>query len=153
VLFRSVISTLDVIEHIPPSELHAFAEDIRRRAGLWVIKVPSSEGLFYKVAHALLPFTRSAVKRLWQSDHEYPHTVYFDELTLRRFLEQNGFTIELVRYLEEMPSATAMQRMRLDPTIPLWQATLALPVVRMINRLERWRAKSDALLMLARPSR
>jgi LmbE family N-acetylglucosaminyl deacetylase/SAM-dependent methyltransferase len=145
-----VISTLDVIEHIPPAELHAFAEDIRRRAALWVIKVPSCEGLFYKVAHALLPFTRSAVRRLWQSDHEYPHTIYFDEKTLTRFLRQHGFTIERIRYLEEMPDATALQRLQVDPTIPRWQALIALPLVRLVNRVERWRAKSDALLVLAR---
>jgi SAM-dependent methyltransferase len=145
-----VISTLDVLEHVPPPELGAFAEDIRSRASWWVVKVPSSEGLFYRVSHALLPFSRGVVRRLWQSDHEYPHTVYFDRPTLTRFLEKHGFAIEEVRYLEEVSSKTASQRMLLDPTIPRWQALLAAPLVRLVNTIERLRGTSDALLVIAR---
>jgi SAM-dependent methyltransferase len=147
-----VISTLDVLEHIPVAELNAFARDIRGRAKTWVVKVPSSEGLFYRVGHALLPFSRGVVRRLWQSDHQYPHTVYFDRRTLTRFLEKHGFVIEQVRYLEEVSAKTAAQRMLLDPTIPRWQSLLASPLVRIINTIERWRGTSDALLVIARRS-
>ena len=145
-----VISTLDVLEHVELRALSAFAENVRRRAAVWVIKVPSADGLFYKVAHALLPFSRGVVRRLWQSDHEYPHTVYFDRPTLTRFLEQHGFTVEQVRYVDEVPAETATSRMLLDPTIPRWQARLATPLVRVVNAIERWRGVSDALVVIAR---
>lgn len=145
-----VISTLDVLEHVPPEEMSAFARNICSRASLWVIKVPSSEGLFFGVGHALLPFSRGVVRRLWQSDHEYPHTVYFDRSTLTRFVEKHGFVVEQVRYMEEVSAKTASQRMLLDPTIPRWQSLLAAPLVRIINALERWRGTSDALLVIAR---
>ena len=145
-----VISTLDVLEHVPPEEINAFARNVGNRAALWVIKVPSSEGLFYQVAHALLPLSRGVVRRLWQSDHEYPHTVYFDRSTLTRFLEKHGFVVEQARYLEEVSAKTASQRMLLDPTIPRWQSLLAAPLVRLINAFERWRGTSDALLVIAR---
>lgn len=148
-----VISTLDVLEHIPAAELNAFAESVHRRADVWVIKVPSSEGLFFKVAHAMLPWSRSAVQRLWQSEHESPHTVYFSEASLIRFLAKHRFLIESVQYLDEIPSPTARERLRVDPTMKPWQVQLAVPVVRGINRLERWRRKSDALLLIARSHR
>ena len=145
-----VISTLDVLEHVPPDDLAAFAANVHRRAAQWVIKVPSSEGLFYKVGHALLPFSRGVVRRLWQSDHEYPHTVYFDRATLTRFLQKHRFAIEQVRYIEEVSAKTASRRMLLDPTIARWQSLLASPLVRIINIIERSRGTSDALLIIAR---
>jgi len=143
-----VLSTLDVLEHL--TDPAAFARLVRSKArALWLIKVPSSEGLFFRVAHALrIP---GAVKRLWQSEYEHPHTVYFDRPTLTRFVEKHGFDVVAVRYLEEVPSATAVDRLTLDGRTPRWKARLAVPLFVVINLIERLRGKSDALLLLARP--
>lgn len=143
-----VLSTLDVLEHL--DDLSAFAQLVKRKArALWVIKVPSSEGLFYRVAHALR--IGGAVKRLWQSDYEHPHTVYFDRATLTRFLAGNGFTVIAARYLDEVPGNTVVDRLTLAGRMPRWKAALAVPLFVAINAVERLRGKSDALVVLARP--
>ena len=142
-----VLSTLDVLEHLP--DINAFATLIKNKARLWVIKVPSSEGLFYKVAHALR--IGGAVRRLWQSEYEHPHLVYFDHPTLTRFLERNGFEVVAARYLDEVPNGTVVDRLTLDGRTPRWKAMLAVPLFLFINVVERLRGKSDALLVLARP--
>lgn len=143
-----ILSTLDVIEHL--DDLDAFASLVKRKArALWVIKAPSSEGLFYHVAHALR--LGSAVKRLWQSEYAHPHTVYFDRATLTRFLINNGFDVLATRYLDEVPAGTIIDRLTLDGRMPRWKAALAVPLFLAINVIERLRGKSDALVVLARP--
>ncbi len=142
-----VLSTLDVLEHV--DDINAFAQLVKRKArAMWVIKVPSSEGLFFRVAHALR--IGSAVKRLWQSEYAHPHTVYFDLPTLTRFLGNHGFEVVASRYLDEVPDGTVVDRLTLDGSMPRWKASLAMPLFFAINRIERLRGKSDALVVLAR---
>lgn len=143
-----VLSTLDVIEHL--EDLDAFAQLAKRKLRrLWAIKVPSSEGLLFRVAHALR--ARSAVRRLWQADYEHPHLVYFDQATLTRFLQKHGFEVVAAHYLEEVPVDTVVARLTLDGSTPRWKAMLAVPLFLAIGAIERMRGKSDALLVLARP--
>jgi SAM-dependent methyltransferase len=147
-----VVSTLDVLEHVPVAELGDFASRVRatlRPGGVWVIKVPSSEGLFFRVAHALR--LRRQLERLWQADHAWPHTVYFDRGTLAAFLRRNGFEVVAHRYLSEVPLSTAVARLTMRGDVPRWQAVLALPAIAMVNAIEALRRKSDALVVVARP--
>jgi hypothetical protein len=131
--------------------VNAFARLVRRKARrLWVIKVPSSDGLYFRVAHRL--GIASAVERLWQSRYEHPHRVYFDEASLRRFLRGHGFDVAATRYLQEVPTRTVTDRLTLDRRMPRWRARLVVPVVAAINLVEHLRARSDALLVLATPS-
>jgi hypothetical protein len=155
-----VISMLDVLEHIPSHGLNELARMINRKLrpdGLWVIKVPSTDGLYFRLAHGLLPVSRSIasglVKRLWQSDYEYPHTVYFNEETLKRFLRNNEFEPVALNYLEELPNKTILDRLLMDDTIPKWQAILLAPGFLLINLIEKLHRKSDALLVVAKKRR
>jgi SAM-dependent methyltransferase len=142
-----VLSTLDVIEHL--SDLDVFAALVKKKTRtLWVIKVPSADGLFFRVAHAFR--LRGAIERLWQSSYQDPHLVYFDEATLTRFLHKHGFDVVAVHYLQEVPTATAVDRLTVAGGMPRWKARLALPLFAAINLIERLRAKSDALVVLAR---
>ena len=142
-----IVSTLDVIEHLP--DVAAFAALVRGRARtLWVIKVPTSEGLFFRIAHSLR--LRGATRRLWQADFVHPHKVYFDRATLTRFLDDHGFDVVATRYLDEIPTATAVDRLTLDGRLSRWAARLAVPAVAAVNVLERLRGRSDALVVLAR---
>jgi 2-polyprenyl-3-methyl-5-hydroxy-6-metoxy-1,4-benzoquinol methylase len=143
-----VVSTFDVLEHL--EDIHAFAQLVKRKARrLWVIKVPSSDGPYYRLAHALrIP---SAIERLWQSRYEHPHRLYFNEVSLRRFLDKHGFKTVAMRYLHELSADTVVQRLTLDRSIPRWKAVLAIPVVIVISLIERIRRRSDALLILAEP--
>ena len=152
-----IISMLDVLEHIPVEMLPEFARMIHRKLkpdGLWLIKVPSTEGMYYTVAHALLPYAGSLlagiIKRLWQSEYEYPHTVYFNRKTLGLFLANHGYEIVATKYLAEVPNSTVMDRLRMDNTIPAWQAIVIAPALYLINAVEALRGKSDALLVVAR---
>lgn len=146
-----VISTLDVIEHIPPPDLPAFARAVHRTLrpnGIWIIKVPSTEGLFFRFAHAL--GLRPVIRRLWQYGFEYSHTVYFERRTLTAFLARHGFEVLAARYLEDVPTDTAIPRMSFDGKTPRWMAVLSVVPVFLINLIERVRGKSDALLVIAR---
>jgi SAM-dependent methyltransferase len=144
-----VVSTLDVLEHL--DDISAFARLVKQKArNIWVIKVPSSEGLFFRIAHAFR--IASAVKRLWQSEYASPHTVYFDLPALTRFLGNHGFEVIASRYLDEVPDGTVADRLTLDGRMPRWKARLAVPLFFAINRVERMRGKSDALVVIARVS-
>ena len=154
-----IISMLDVLEHLPAANLSDFAEMVHRKlrtGGLWVIKVPSTDGLYFTLAHRLAKGPRAImsgiIKRLWQSEYEFPHTVYFSQQTLRRYLDNHGFTVIASRYLADVPNDTVIDRLLIDSTIPRWQAFLIAPAFYLINFVESWRGKSDALLMLARKS-
>jgi 2-polyprenyl-3-methyl-5-hydroxy-6-metoxy-1,4-benzoquinol methylase len=145
-LSADIVSTLDVLEHL--DDINAFAELVKTKTrGLWVIKVPSSDGLFFRIAHALR--LRGAVERLWQSQCEHPHTVYFNESTLTHFLRNHGFDIVAVRYLDEIPTRTVVPRLTLTGDMPHWKARLVIPLVFAVNVIERLRRKSDALVVLA----
>ena len=143
----TIVSTLDVLEHV--EDIDAFARLVRAKAqSLWVIKVPSADGLFYRIAHALR--LRSAVERLWQLHYEHPHVFYFDESSLARFLRKHGFEIVAKRFVEEVPARSLVARLTLDGGIAAWKARLAVPLAIAINAIERMRGKSDSLVMLVR---
>jgi SAM-dependent methyltransferase len=147
-----VVSTLDVLEHVPVDALPDFASRVRRSlrpGGAWVIKVPSTEGLFFRIAHALR--LRGQIGRLWQVDHAWPHTVYFDHSTLTVFLARHGFEVVARRFLSEVPLRGAVARLTMHHTVPRWQVLPALPAIAAVNALEWMRGKSDALIMVARP--
>jgi 2-polyprenyl-3-methyl-5-hydroxy-6-metoxy-1,4-benzoquinol methylase len=151
-----IVSMMDVLEHIPVGALPDFANMIRRKlrpGGMWIIKVPSTDGAYFVVAHHLLKIAGSLmsgiVRRLWQSEYEFPHTVYFNRATLELFLRNHGFHIVAHRYLEEVPNRTVIDRLVMDNTISVWQAYLISPAFYLINLIEKWRGKSDALLVLA----
>ena len=152
-----VISTLDVLEHISADALTDWARLIFRKLrheGLWVIKVPSTEGLYFRIAHWVIaiwrPLAVGVVKRLWQTDYEYPHTVYFNQLTLKRYLVKNGFEPLAWIYLQDVPNRTVMDRLMMDETIPRWLAPLIAPAFYIINLVDSLRGISDALLTVAR---
>jgi 2-polyprenyl-3-methyl-5-hydroxy-6-metoxy-1,4-benzoquinol methylase len=154
-----VVATLDVLEHVPPSDHAAFARlmtDVLAPGGLWVIKVPSTEGLYYRLSAML---TRVAprigatfMRRLWQTEYEFPHAVYFDRASLNRWLHRHGFSVVDCRYLPEVPTGTLIDRLTHDGDISRAQAYVLAPAVYIINAIEWVRQRSDALVVLARRS-
>lgn len=153
-----VLSTLDVLEHVPAGELATFASLVRsalRPSGIWAIKVPTTEGLLFQISHCVLrvarPLVARFVRRLWQCDEEYPHTVYFSRGSLTRFLQSQRFEVLATDYLSEVPIGTATDRLLVVGGMPAWLARLAAPAVAAIGVIERVRGRSDSLLMFARP--
>lgn len=90
------------------------------------------------------------IKRLWHLEYEFPHAVYFNERTLRQYLARHAFQPVGTLYLEEVPTETVRDWLRIDETIPRWQARILVPALHLINWIERRRAKSDAMVMLAK---
>jgi SAM-dependent methyltransferase len=154
-----VICTLDVIEHIPPEEHEPFAGLVAETltpGGVWVIKVPTTEGLYFKLSDLLVrtwPARGSSfVHRLWQTRYEFPHLAYFTRHNLTRWLERYGFEVMAYRYLQEVPNSTALDRLTTDHDISKPLAYLLTPGVLVINLVEAMRRRSDSLVVLARPS-
>jgi 2-polyprenyl-3-methyl-5-hydroxy-6-metoxy-1,4-benzoquinol methylase len=154
-----IISMLDVLEHIAIENLSDFARMIHRKlkdCGIWVIKVPASEGLYFTLTHFLIKFKfmrsfmSGVVKRLWQSEYEFSHTIYFNQKTLRQYLENHGFEVETFLYLEEVPNNTILDRIFMDDTIPRWQGFLIAPAFYLVNFIEKLLNKSDTIVILAR---
>jgi 2-polyprenyl-3-methyl-5-hydroxy-6-metoxy-1,4-benzoquinol methylase len=154
-----VVATLDVLEHVPPDEHAAFARavaEVLAPGGIWAIKIPSTEGLYYR-ASALLARVASRrgatlMRRLWQTDYQFPHAVYFDWPSLQRWLGRHGFTAIEHRYLPEVPIRTVIDRLSHDGDISRAQAYALVPAVVVINAVEWLRRRSDALVVLARRS-
>jgi 2-polyprenyl-3-methyl-5-hydroxy-6-metoxy-1,4-benzoquinol methylase len=156
--WADVICTLDVIEHIPIEEHEAFARLVTgslKPGGIWVIKVPTTEGLYYRLSDLLVrvwPAIGSTfVQRLWQTRYEFPHLVYFGRPNLTTWLERHGFEVLDHRYLQEVPNHTVVDRLTTDHDIARPLAYLLVPAVIGINLVESLRGKSDSLVVLARP--
>lgn len=153
-----IISTLDVIEHIPPAEHDAFAATVRQTLtpqGVWVIKVPTTEGLYYKLSDlAVRTYPRAGarlIRRMWQTRYEYPHLVYFSLRSLTTELERLGFMVITYRYVPEVPTRTVIDRLSTDGDISRRAAWIAAPAVVAVNLIESVRGKSDGLVVFARP--
>jgi cyclopropane fatty-acyl-phospholipid synthase-like methyltransferase len=153
-----IVSTLDVVEHIAPEEHEAFAGTVRETlvpGGVWVIKVPSTEGLYYKLSDLMARmYTRigaSLIRRMWQTRYEYPHLVYFSLHSMSMWLERFGFQVVAHRYLPEVPSRTVIDRLTTDGDINRLKAYAVAPAVLGVNVVEALRRKSDGLVVFARP--
>jgi SAM-dependent methyltransferase len=156
----NVVATLDVIEHIPVEEHQAFAgivRDVLTPGGVWVIKVPAKEGLFYKLSDLLVrvypQIGASLMRRMWQTRYEYPHLVYFSLESLSRWLHRFGFVVLDHRYLPEVDSRTVVDRLTTDGDIGKLKAYLAAPAVLGVTLIDSLRRRSDALVVFARPRR
>lgn len=156
--WADVVSTLDVIEHVSIEHHEEFAGAVREALdpkGVWVIKVPTIEGLYYKLADALvrgsLPGGDALIRRMWQTRYEYPHLVYFSRRSLSLWLRRFGFSVLGYRYLSEVPSRTVIDRLTADGDIDRRKAHLVAPLLLGMNLVERVRGRSDALVVLARP--
>ena len=153
-----VVCMLDVLEHIAPEDHDGFAGTVRqtlRPSGLWAIKVPSTEGLYYRLSHFILRIERRLgarfVERLWQTRYEFPHLVYFDRRTLTTWLQRRGFEVVAHRYLQEVPLGTIVDRLTTDRGISRPLAYVLAPMVLALNAIESIRGRSDSLVVLARP--
>lgn len=152
-----IVATLDVLEHIEPSEHQSFAKNVRGAltpAGLWLIKVPSTEGLYFRLTHLVDRFAPTIaaplVDRLWQTHYRYPHVVYFSKRSLACWLNRHGFDVVNTGYVLELPLRTMLSRLRTDGRIPPWLSWILLPAILVVNALEKGRGKTDSLVIIAR---
>jgi SAM-dependent methyltransferase len=90
-----VIAFNDVFEHIPAAgDVLAACREHLAPNGLVVLNLPSSGGVFYRIASALCragscgPF-----ERMWQVGLPSPHVHYFAPANLARLLGRHGFEV------------------------------------------------------------
>jgi SAM-dependent methyltransferase len=88
-----VIVFNDVIEHIP--RIEEVLESCRERlneAGLLVLNLPSSDGIFYKLSRLFGRIGKLGFfERLWQKDLPSPHVHYFNSRNLSDLLSKSNF--------------------------------------------------------------
>lgn len=92
-----VIIFNDVIEHIPDiKQVLASSHQYLHKDGLLVLKLPSSNGFFYRLSNIFsrLGFSGS-FERLWQKNLPSPHLHYFNLSNLVSLLKSNGFDTKI----------------------------------------------------------
>lgn len=109
-----VVSSMDVLEHIqsPGSFLDA-ARELCAEGGVFLLKVPSNEGLLFRAFSMLSTRRRhAALGRMWQVDFNYPHWHYYSPESLRCLLARHGFEVIAERRLPFAFFSTAADRVR-----------------------------------------
>ncbi|TBR11713.1 MAG: class I SAM-dependent methyltransferase, partial [Lysobacter sp.] len=109
-----VLSTMDVLEHIiDPSE---FLQGVRKHCNplaVFLVKVPSNDGLLFRLFSAISTSNRNlALSRMWQVDFNYPHWHYYSPASVRLMLAQHGFEVLTERRLPFAFFSTATDRIR-----------------------------------------
>lgn len=150
-----VVCTLDVIEHIPADDHAAFARQVAHTlepGGIWAIKVPTTEGLYYGLSDLLgrAGLGSRLRTRLWQTRYEFPHLVYFDRANLTTWLSRYGFEVVDHTYVQEVQNATVIDRLTHDRDIGRMRAYLLAPGILGVNMIEAIRRRTDSLVVLAR---
>jgi SAM-dependent methyltransferase len=121
-----VIVFNDVLEHLPDVATTVQAcHRLLSPAGLLVVNLPSSHGIFYQLATLLARcgFT-GTYDRLWQKNFPSPHLSYFHPELLKRLVARYGFT-EIERTTLPAISVQGLwSRLRYDRSMPLLSAWL-----------------------------
>jgi 2-polyprenyl-3-methyl-5-hydroxy-6-metoxy-1,4-benzoquinol methylase len=97
-----VIVFNDVFEHIPNcnSVLDSTGRYLQT-GGLLVLNIPSSDGLFFKLASLVDRLgIRVVLRRLWQDGFPSPHLYYFNSSQIRLLAQKHGF-----KYIDEVDLA------------------------------------------------
>lgn len=83
----------DVFEHLPdPCAAIAGVDRLLRPSGVVAVNLPSSRGVFYRVADILCRCRwRGPHDRMWQVGFPSPHLSYFHPDALARLFERHGF--------------------------------------------------------------
>lgn len=111
-----LITFNDVLEHLPSvdSALRASHKHLCD-GGLLSVAIPSSKGVFYRIANVLAKFGYTApIDRMWQKGFYTPHLSYFDDRTLELCMKKYGFTLLKRDSLPSMRIAGLWNRLRID---------------------------------------
>ena len=116
-----VIIFNDVFEHLPNPQmcLSACFEHLRI-GGLLVINLPSSRGVFFKIARLLNKVGRAGPwLRMWQAGFPSPHLFYFNDENLKQMVQQHGFERCHESNLSSLKVAGLWARLRMDTRTPI----------------------------------
>jgi hypothetical protein len=142
----------DVFEHLPdlPSVMAACKAHLHQQ-GLIVLNLPSSGGVFFRVASLLRQVgITGPLRRLWQEGMPSPHLHYFDPDNLKRLLQRHGFEVIEQASLRSVQREGLRARLRYDPR-SRWMAPLLGPILWVIAPLLQ-RLPADIVVVVARVS-
>jgi SAM-dependent methyltransferase len=113
-LHFDVLSAMDVLEHIqdPASFLRAAHQKLAS-GGVLVLKVPSNDGVLFRVASKLSSRRSHGIfGRMWQIEFNYPHWHYYSKRSIRQMLDRHGFSVIADRSIPFSFFSTAHTRVR-----------------------------------------
>jgi SAM-dependent methyltransferase len=142
----------DVLEHLPDPRA-ALAACLRRleHGGLLVLNLPSSNGVFFRLAAFLDRMRLSGpFERMWQKGFPSPHLSYFHPDVLTRLAQREGFTEIYRGELDTLDRRGLWQRLRLDRRSSLPGATIAWLGIMALTPLSGLFA-SDIALQIYKP--
>lgn len=136
-----VIVFNDVLEHIP--DLDAVLTACRERLnpqGLLVLNLPSSRGVFYKLAKLLARMGwRGPFERMWQKDLPSPHVHYFNYTNLNKLVSRYGFAQAAAFTLPALRASGLLERLRfvgkINPVALYLQYSIILAAVPVLKLL------------------
>jgi 2-polyprenyl-3-methyl-5-hydroxy-6-metoxy-1,4-benzoquinol methylase len=110
----------DVLEHIPGIEAALDACRQRLEAdGLLVVNLPSSSGVFYRLARLLARLGwNGPFARMWQKGLPSPHVHYFHKANLTQLVGRHGFELLHAFDLPSLHSTGLLQRLRFTGDTP-----------------------------------
>ena len=111
-----VIIFNDVFEHLPDPKmcLSACFKHLRT-GGLLVINLPSSRGIFFRIARLLNNLGRVGPwLRMWQAGFPSPHLFYFNAENLKQMVQQHGFDCCHESNLSSLKVDGLWARLRMD---------------------------------------
>jgi SAM-dependent methyltransferase len=146
-----VICFNDVFEHLPdPRQALKASRERLRPSGLLVINLPSSRGVFFRLAAMLARLgIRSPYERLWQKGFPSPHTSYFHPDALACLAGREGFGEVYRGTLPAFQREGLWQRLRYDTSAPLAASAIAWLAISTAAPLLR-RAPADISLHVLR---
>ncbi|MDM3850558.1 MAG: class I SAM-dependent methyltransferase [Aphanizomenon gracile PMC627.10] len=127
----------DVFEHLPDCQKTLQScYDLLPLGGLLVINLPSSQGIFYRIAEFLsLCKIHKPLERMWQKDFVSPHIYYFSPNQLSLLCKHYKFK-EIYRLpLPSISISGLWSRLRFDQTSPLLLALVAWVCIFCISPL------------------
>lgn len=140
----------DVFEHLEDANAALAAVRRHLRAdGLLVLNLPSSEGVFYRLARVMAKFgLRGPWDRMWQVGMPSPHLHYFNAANLQALLQRHGFEVLETTNLPSVVREGLMARLRFDPR-SAWMAVVLGPLLWLLVPLIQ-RLSPDILVVVAR---
>ncbi len=146
-----VIVFNDVFEHLPdPRAALVSCRQLLRQGGVLVVNLPSSEGIFFRMATLLdrmgLPGPH---ERMWQKGFPSPHLSYFRPHTLKRLAAREGFAEIYRGTLDSLDRGGLWQRLRFDTRSSLSGAAIMWLAIMIASPLLA-RLPSDIALQIYR---
>lgn len=144
----------DVFEHLPNvSDVLLSCKPLLKKNAVFVINLPNSGGVLFKVARLLAHFgVLNPWDRLWQKMFYTPHLHYFNHGSLRKLLTKHGYgTVSDPLFLDSITLRGLWRRISIDrSTSVIYRSSLYLVIASLYPIIRS--CPKDALCVFYRPT-